>query len=165
MNIESPKNSAASQQLGEYLERTHRRRTPERFMILSAAESLKRHFSVEQLCDVLAAEDTRIARATVYNTVAMLVDAGILTGRSFDGAATVYEFESEPHHHLVCTRCGRVKEIRDRSLDEYLRTRRYSAFTPSQSTLTVYGVCSTCARRARSGNKKANPSTKKHKSK
>ena len=41
MNVESHKNSGASQILSEYLERTHRRRTPERFTILSAAESLK----------------------------------------------------------------------------------------------------------------------------
>lgn len=161
MNVESHKNSGASQILSEYLERTHRRRTPERFTILSAAESLKGHFSVERLCRVLEKDGERIARATVYNTVEMFLEAGILASRCFDGSTTVYELAGEAHHHLVCSKCGRVKDVRDPALDEYLRTRRYSAFTPAQFSLTVHGVCSACARRAKAGTKKVNSSSKK----
>lgn len=142
--------------LADYL-RSHKRRcTPERFMILEAAEGMKGHFSVRDLCGAIEASGTHIAPATVYSTVGCLSDCGLLRALHIDGDAVRYEVSDKAHNHLVCTVCGKVKDMVDPELSELLRARRYSAFTASFYTLTVFGVCSACARRRRRASQENN---------
>lgn len=141
--------SHSAKLLADYL-RSHKRRcTPERFMILEAAEGMKGHFSVRDICDALETSGIHIAPATVYSTVECLSDCGLLRTLHIDGAAMRYEVSDKPHSHLVCTSCGKVKDMVDPELNELMRARRYSAFTASHYALTVFGVCSACARRRR----------------
>lgn len=156
------KDTPSAQILSEYLRRMHRRCTPERYMVLASAESLAGHFTVEELCERLSADNRRVATATVYSSLQLLAECGLVRRLRLDDGVMRYEVEPGNHHHLICTRCGKIKDVRDSSLDDYLRGRRYSAFTPSQFSLSVYGICSACMRKARKSDKSKQQQSKKN---
>ena len=152
--------TASAKTFAEFLQRTRRRCTPERFMILGVVESLQGHFTVKEVCRRLADRGEHVATATVYSTVQNLVDCGLVKRLHIDEGAVRYEVSPTSHHHLVCTRCGKIKDVHDTTLEDVLRARRYSAFTPAYFSLSVYGVCSACARKARQAESKKQKQSK-----
>ena len=151
MTGEKLKQDSVQQKLSEYLVRTGRRNTAERNEILEAARGIGKSFSMEDLAEAVSQRGVRVSQATLYNTVELLVDAGVL-GRYYGTGETTYGILPCNRHHLVCLKCGRVKVVKDKSFSEVLRARHYSAFTASYFEMTVYGVCSTCARQAKKTN-------------
>lgn len=152
---------SATQVFSDYLARTHRRRTPERFIILDCVMSMQGHFSIEELCRRLADDEFPVATATVYNTLELLTDCGLLLRHRF-GNKSIYESSRAAvgHSHLICTQCGRIKEVKDPFVTNYFESKRYSAFTPSSFSITVFGTCSACARKFRAATKAAAKTTK-----
>lgn len=151
MTGEKTKTPTSEQTFAEYLRSTRRRCTPERLMILECAESCGRHFTAEDLSRRLEESGRHVATGTVYSTLELLVECGLIVRHRFSDQGNLYELTpSTNHHHLVCTRCGRIKDARDSELIELLKAKRYSAFTPVSFALTVYGVCSACVRREKS---------------
>jgi Fur family ferric uptake transcriptional regulator len=140
-----------------YLQSKGLRRTPERLMVLERAMEMSGHFTVEALHESISSQ-RHLSLATVYNTLQLLMDAGIVSRHQFDGQTPLYGValsqEGHGHQHLVCVKCGKVKEVRDPELDKYLNAKRYTAFTASHFLVTVYGVCSSCARRRRKSTKR-----------
>ncbi len=146
MNADKIRGPEPAQIFAEYLRRTRRRNTPERTMILETALSMKGHFSIESLCSRLESSGHRVSVATVYNNVRLLVDCGILLADSF-GSRILYEAASGSHTHAVCTSCGKVRDIRIPGLEQQIRALRIASFAPSQYSINVYGICSSCARK------------------
>lgn len=135
--------------LSDYLASTGRRATAERTMILDAALRLPPHFRAEEVAEALDAVGQHVALSTVYYTLPVLVEAGLLERHNLDGDSWRYEVPGTPHHHLLCVRCGKIRDMRDRALDTLLRTKRFTAFSPQTFSLTVTGICSTCRRAAK----------------
>ncbi len=158
MTGEKHKQESALQKLNEYLARTGRRNSTERLEILEAAHSLGSGFTAEELMGAVASRGVPVSRATVYNAVNLFVSAGVLA-RYYGESGARYEMLPANRHHLVCLHCGKIKAVKDQSFSEVLRARHYSAFTASYFEMTVYGVCSACARKAKKSN--INPSIKK----
>lgn len=102
------------------------RMTPERRDILQHIFSAHTHFEVDDLHVRLREAGHRISKATVYRTVALLSECGILRGSVAPSGSTsayyelVYGLES-PHEHLQCEECGRVFEVSDPVLLGHLR--------------------------------------------
>ena len=108
MTADDIKDSASAQVLSEYLRRTHRRCTTERYMVLASAESMSGHFTVEELCAHLIANGRRVATATVYSTLQILVDCGLLRRLHLnDGAA-----KSKTCANPQSRKCSRVDDTR-----------------------------------------------------
>jgi len=96
---------------------TEQRRTIAR--VLSAADD---HPDVEEVHRRAAAIDAGISIATVYRTVRLFEDAGILQRRDFMGGRSRYEAASDAHHdHLIDIDSGRVIEFHDAELEELQR--------------------------------------------
>ena len=76
-------------------------------------------------------EKFRVSRATLYNTIVLLIDAGLVIKHQF-GNTSQYErsYNNETHHHMICTSCGKVSEFEDEN--------------PSHYSLYIYGLCSKC---------------------
>ena len=75
-------------------------------------------FSLEKVC----AELPMVGRATVYRTVRLLLEAGVLCKTSLpDGAPRYSTDHAHHHHHIICTKCGRVEEFRHASVERMLR--------------------------------------------
>ncbi|MDE7462255.1 MAG: transcriptional repressor [Muribaculaceae bacterium] len=134
-------------QLTEYLRDRHLRKTPERFAILEKAVDLTAHFGVDQLYNALEAEGYHVSRATVYNTLELLVEAGILNRHLFATNQARYELARGSHLHLICRKCGRIREVDEPELTARLLTETYQDFSPEYSSSSVYGVCAECAKK------------------
>ena len=110
-------------------------------------ENIKLSPMIEELQQMLDADGFMVSRSTVYNTVELLMDAKILRRHVFEGMQAQYERITLPHTHLICTTCGKVKEVRDTNFAAFMNARRFNAFNADHYSLYVYGTCSTCARK------------------
>ena len=152
------KNADPQQIFDQYLSRTGRRRTQERRMNLECVSGISGHFTAEEIVARLASARKPVAVATVYSTLQLLTECGVVCRHRFDDGATRYECKGSSHMHLVCSKCGKIKDVRDGTLDTLIRNRRFSAFTPESFELTVYGVCSACTKAAKAASTKKNNS-------
>lgn len=141
----------ARTKLAEYLDSKRLRRTPERFAILEVVFSHNDHFGIEALYDEMEERSYHVSRSTIYNTIELFIECGLVRKHQFGSNQAVYEkvISSGNHHHLICTECGKIKEVKDVDLMTYISGRRYGSFSVSYISLYVYGVCSTCQRKKR----------------
>ena len=97
----------------EYLNVHGHRKTPERYAILDTIYSINGHFDIDMLYTIMAEEEKfRVSRATLYNTLILLINAHLVIKHKF-GNASQYEksYNNTTHHHQICTQCGAVTEI------------------------------------------------------
>ena len=99
----------------EYLENHSQRKTPERFAILDEIYSLREHFDIEHLYKILLSKNHEVSRATVYNTIDLLLDANLVMKHQFGKSLALYEksYAYKQHDHLICNDCGYVFEFCD----------------------------------------------------
>ncbi len=144
--------SSAKAIFTQYLSQHKLRRTPERFAILETVMDTNTHFSIEALHASLDDKGYHVSRATIYNTILLLIDAGLVRRNAFNNGTPRYERISglTKHYHLVCTKCGKIKEVKDPEIDVLLNTRRYSKFHPLYADLYIHGLCSQCMRKNKS---------------
>jgi Fur family transcriptional regulator, ferric uptake regulator len=144
-------NNVVIKKFREFLDDNHYRKTQERMVILKAILSKSGHFSVDDINKELDTKSYHVSRATIYNTFELLVEAGILHTLISNGVEIQYErFSISNHTHLVCTICGKIKDVKDNNLIAFMNTRKYTAFAMSYYTLYVYGICNSCARKLKS---------------
>ncbi|MBR4829162.1 MAG: transcriptional repressor [Muribaculaceae bacterium] len=150
-NIEdfTSSNNPVVRKFSEYLDAHGLRRTTERYAILNHIMSINGHFTIEELQKMIDGDGFRVSRSTVYNTVELLMEAKMLRRHVFEGMQAQYERITLPHTHLICTVCGKVKEVRDPNFAAFMNARRFNAFTADHYSLYVYGMCSTCARKSK----------------
>lgn len=137
--------------LSKYLETHHKRRTPERFAILDCAMETSDHFTIDSFHDQLEQNGFHVSLATVYSTLQLLVDCGLVRRHRFGSDSARYErvAGTPNHHHLVCSRCGKVKEVKDATIGEAISSIRYPGFAASWFSLNIYGLCRSCQKRQR----------------
>lgn len=134
------------QMFTEYLTKRKLRKTPERYAILDMIYTLDEHFNIESLYTMM--EETarfRVSRATLYNTLILLLDAHLVVKHQF-GTMSQYEkcFNQETHHHMVCTQCGKVTEFQNDQLQADIEGTKLLRFKQTHYSLYVYGLCSKC---------------------
>ena len=137
----------ARQIFTEYLETNGHRKTPERFAILDTIYSINGHFDIDMLySQMMNQENFRVSRATLYNTIILLMDAKLVIKHLF-GNSSQYEksFNIETHHHLICTQCGKVTEFQNETLKAAIANTKLNRFQMSHYSLYIYGICSKCA--------------------
>ncbi len=134
----------AEQVFASYLSAAGLRKTPERFEILRRVLGLKGHFGVDQLHGILEDSGYHVSRATVYNTLDLLLDCGLIRRHLFETHQACFEVAGASHLHLVCSRCGRIIEADDRQTARALDSIKRSDFRPAYFSATVYGLCGDC---------------------
>ncbi|MDL2222384.1 transcriptional repressor [Parabacteroides sp. OttesenSCG-928-N08] len=137
-----------------FLLRKRLRKTEERYRILDTVLSFSGHFDIDTLQEALIRSDEkfRISKATLYNTLDLFVDAGILVPHQITSRAVQYELKilADTHQHLICTKCGVIREVKTQTLHlTDLKKLKITRFTPEFYCLYVYGICSKCAYRMR----------------
>lgn len=132
----------------EFLEIRKRKCTGERMRMVEHVFEKHNHFEADQLLVSMKEKGVRVSRSTVYRTLALLVEAGLLRELHF-GARTAYEHDyGYPHHeHLYCEKCGRVIEFMSEELgriqEEVCRKFRFRA---TNQKFIIQGVCENCNR-------------------
>jgi Fur family ferric uptake transcriptional regulator len=105
------------------------------------------HLSAEEIAHAARATDG-LGLATVYRTLAVLEQVGLVKSIDLGEGRARYEISDSPehyHHHLVCTVCGRVEEVEHdllQQIEEHVRARH--GFTVRDHSLKLYGVCRAC---------------------
>lgn len=125
------------------------RLTGERLAIVGEVLRLGHHFRAEGLHDALKTAGLRVSRASVYRTLNILRDAGVIAAvESTAGErSSSYEFVlGRAHHdHMLCTRCGKVIEFYSEDLERLQdRICREHGFEGLQHTLEIMGRCQAC---------------------
>jgi Fur family ferric uptake transcriptional regulator len=109
------------------------------------------HQSVEDIEKLLRGRDLHVGKATIYRTLDLLADSGMIIERDFGEGFRRYErVPGHPHHeHLICLRCGKVVEFQNDRLERMkaLIADEYG-FQHSHHRLEIYGVCRECQQRA-----------------
>jgi Fur family ferric uptake transcriptional regulator len=124
--------------------------TPQRMSIIKAIDGMKSQFTPQELYEKLHDDHPEIGLVTVYRTLKLLADSGMVCRMGHAGSAQSYARRpAEHHHHLICTVCNKVINIMGcgvEGLEEKLS--RETGFAITEHHLEFIGICGDCQRLA-----------------
>ncbi|MCR1897956.1 transcriptional repressor [Irregularibacter muris] len=110
------------------------------------------HLSTEEIYEYVKKECPEIGLATVYRTLQLFEDIGLLHKHNFDDGCNRYELadpkQDHQHHHLICLSCGKVSEVEGDLLEELeqeIQTKK--GFQITNHTLKFFGYCKDCKKK------------------
>ena len=118
--------------------------TRPRLLVLHLLHATPGHHSADDIVALLAARDTPLPRASVYNVVSALVDCGLVTMVSVGPGCARYEYGTPWHHHFVCKMCGSIQDVCCVVGDKPCLTPPDVDGSVDEAQITFRGVCSAC---------------------
>jgi Fur family peroxide stress response transcriptional regulator len=133
---------------GERLHGAGLRRTPQRLAVLECVQRAAGHPTAEQIGADLNRRFPRASRATVYNALRALRDAGLVSElRLADGAAARYEAKLDRHHHFLCRRCGRLEDVSREAVGAPALGALGGDFVVEDYEIVLRGLCAACGKK------------------
>jgi Fur family transcriptional regulator, ferric uptake regulator len=122
--------------------------TPQRQAIVAEITRTRGHISPADVARRIQGQMPGVNASTIYRTLAMLEEAGILTHAHLEGGAEYHRASEEDHVHLVCSTCGAEDALslqEARSLERLIG--RHHGFSPDLTHFAISGTCASCQQR------------------
>ena len=137
------------QALSDLLRARGQRVTPQRLVIHRFLREQHSHLTAEQVLAGVAGALPGTALPTVYATLELFEELGVVRRVQTGGGTMVFDTRTEPHHHLACRRCGALEDVEAPvELTGLLRRARRAGFAAEHADVVVSGLCASCQRSA-----------------
>ncbi len=133
----------------KYLKEKGLRYTRQREDVLRKILETKGHFEIEDIVLDFKKQNLDVSRSTVYRTLNILKELGIVNEVIKYKNKTLYEVALKEHHdHLVCEKCGKIIEFHSEAIEELQNKicKDYN-FKPTFHRLEIYGICEACQKK------------------
>jgi len=100
-----------TEEIRQLLEDCGLRCTPQRFAVMAYLMEQNQHPTAVEIFEAVNRVDPRSSRATTYNNLRDLVQAGLVREVAMEGRAARYDAKGLRHNHFICDRCGNVEDI------------------------------------------------------
>jgi len=87
------------------------RSTPQRYAVMAFLMEQAGHPTAAEIFEAVNRVDPRSSRATIYNNLRDLVEAGLVREVAMEGRAARFDAKGMPHHHFICDRCGNIEDV------------------------------------------------------
>jgi Fe2+ or Zn2+ uptake regulation protein len=120
--------------------------TPQRYAVMAFLMEQNQHPTAVEIFEAVNRADPRSSRATIYNNLRDLVEAGLVRQVTVEGRAARFDVKGTRHHHFICDRCGHVEDM------EWYEVPRPAASSLGKRTLReceliFRGLCKSCSAR------------------
>lgn len=121
------------------------RPTKQRLAVLKVLQSTKSHPDAKWIYDKVRKEIPHISLGTIYRTLGVLKETGLLRELDYGSSLSHYDANTESHPHIVCTNCRRIDDL-ELSLGNELERQAKGAtdFAVTDHRLEFYGLCPDC---------------------
>ena len=138
--------NSVTQDLPALLEAHGVRTTPRRLEVLEELARERDDVTAQELWTRLRERDSRTGLATVYRTLALLSEKGVVDVLSHHGSEQCYRLcGDEHHHHLLCERCHKVVEVSECGLDDWVAAAaKRHGFVATEHRVEIVGLCADC---------------------
>jgi Fur family ferric uptake transcriptional regulator len=130
--------------LQDHIRRRGLRNTPERYLVLEAVLRTNTHFDADELYVQMVRQGRKVSRTTVYKTLELLLECGLVMRTRFSGTVSRYEttFGRQQHDHLICVDCGMIFEFVSKEIEKVQKKvcQKYHLM-PVEHSLQIYGRC------------------------
>ena len=138
---------SAQQKLREYLSSRGLKLTRERKEILKAIMETHSHFEVDDIFIKLRRKKLKISQTSIYRTLPLLVESGIVLKNTCDRMTARYEhvLGHDHHDHMVCVKCGKIIEFQEDNIEELqVKVSKKHKFKILGHRLVIRGLCEKC---------------------
>lgn len=144
MTKESTNITDAIRIMEEHIVEQGMRKTPERRAILETMLRMNGHHSADEVLEMMP-EDFHVSRATVYATLKLLDELGLVFSHSIRGV-TLYEtaFRRPAHHHYICRGCNKIWDFQNEEVEKAAATCRTPRFKKIRASIYIQGLCNSC---------------------
>ena len=130
------------------------RATPQRIAISKYVLSSRQHPTAQKAYLEVKKEHPTVSLATIYTTIKILKESGLIQELNMPKGQTRFDPNIEPHAHLLCIKCGSIRDWMDPIMPELIaRVSDEANFTIIGSSLDLKGICDRCEKRSESQTK------------
>lgn len=121
--------------------------TSQRRKLLEVLAEREDHPTVDQIHTAVAQSLPEVSRTTVYRSLEVLNELGLIERVEHPGSAVRYDANMDPHHHFLCTRCGALADLPAEAIagEQGLRFAGPEGVVPERFAIFVRGTCAACA--------------------
>jgi len=125
--------------------------TPQRIAIGRFFMRTRGHPTVQKVYGEVKRVHPTVSLATVYKTIQILKEAGLIQELSLPQGQTRYDSDMKPHINLICLKCGEIKDIEETGISGLIaRVSEAEKFSATGQRFDIYGICRSCNAKGRS---------------